>query len=86
VTKDFRDATNDLFAGISHQALADALGVSVATVRQARLAPSAKAHRSPPEGWDEAVASLAEAHASKLLMLAKALDKARAKRDRQRAK
>jgi transposase len=45
---DFREATEYLYAGVSPQELAKALGVSVATVRQARLRPDAKAHRSPP--------------------------------------
>jgi len=36
------------------------LGCSVPTVRQARLDESAKAHRSPPDGWERAVAQLAE--------------------------
>lgn len=56
---DFKAATDDLCGGISHEALAKALGVSVATVRQARLRPDAKAHRSPPENWEDAVIKLA---------------------------
>jgi hypothetical protein len=58
---DFREATENLCAGVSHEELAKALGVSVATVRQARLRSDAKAHRSPPRNWREAVASLAKA-------------------------
>ena len=42
---DFKKATDDLFAGISHEDLARALGVSVAAIRQARLDPKAKAYR-----------------------------------------
>lgn len=56
---DFRKATDDLCDGIPHQELAKALGVSVATVRQARLRPDAKAHRSPPGNWERAVIKLA---------------------------
>ncbi len=59
----FRSATDELLAGISHEELANALGVSVATVRQARLTDDAKAHRSPPEGWETAVLRLADAKA-----------------------
>jgi transposase len=56
----FREATENLCAGLSHEDLAKALGVSIATVRQARLRPDAKAHRSPPEDWESAVIRLAE--------------------------
>jgi transposase len=57
---DFREATEDLCNGVSHEELAKALGVSIATVRQARLRPGAKAHRSPPGHWKAAVIRLAE--------------------------
>jgi hypothetical protein len=70
---DFRKATDELLLAISHQELADALGVSVATVRQARLADTAKAHRSPPEGWDAAVKRLAERRSAALARLASKL-------------
>ena len=66
----FRKATDDLLAGISHQELADALGVSVATVRQARLDESAKAHRNAPDGWETRVAKLARTKAAGLTRLA----------------
>ncbi len=56
----FREATNTLCDGISHEALAKALGVSVATVRQARLRSDAKAHRDPPREWRETIIRLAE--------------------------
>lgn len=57
---DFKKATDELFSGITHQELAEALGVSVATIRQARLGKDAKAHRSPPEGWERAALRLAQ--------------------------
>ena len=70
----FKNATDELLgACISHQELADALGVSVATVRQARLSEAAKAHRSPPEGWQRAVRRLATQRASRLDALARQL-------------
>ena len=59
----FRKATDDLLAGVSHEELAKALGVSVATVRQARLANDAKAHRSPPEGWESVILRMAKQRA-----------------------
>ena len=56
----FREATDELCDVVSHEELAKALGVSVATVRQARLRSDAKAHRSPPEDWKGAVTRLAK--------------------------
>lgn len=70
---DFKKATDILCGGISHSDLANALGVSVPLVRQARLDAAAKAHRSPPEGWEKAVAKLAEREAERLSRLAATL-------------
>ena len=57
---DFREATDGLFSRVDHEELAKALGVPVATVRQARLKPDASAHRSPPNDWRHVVLRLAE--------------------------
>jgi len=72
---DFRQATDELLAGISHERLAEVLGVSVSSVRQARLAEGAKAHRKPPKDWEDAVAGMAEIEGYRLLKLAQSLDK-----------
>lgn len=56
----FKEATDGLFERISHEELADALGVSVASVRQARLPETAKAHRQPPPGWEDKIIRLSE--------------------------
>jgi hypothetical protein len=56
----FKEATDGLFDRIDHAELADSLGVSVASIRQARLSPSAQAHREPPKDWEAAVIRLAE--------------------------
>ena len=56
----FKEATDALFERVTHEALATELGVSVPSIRQARLDPKAAAHRQPPEGWERAVVSLAE--------------------------
>jgi hypothetical protein len=56
----FKDATDQLFNGVSQQELADLLGISVASIRQARLIATAKAHRNPPDKWEDAVIRLAE--------------------------
>jgi hypothetical protein len=70
---DFKRETDELLAGISHDDLAKALGVSIPTVRQARLAPSAKAHRNAPEGWEAIVSKLASQRAQRLKRLAERL-------------
>jgi hypothetical protein len=57
---DFREATDGLCKKIDHDDIAKALGVSVQTVRQARLGASMKAHRGPPREWRDAVIRLAE--------------------------
>jgi hypothetical protein len=66
----FKEATDALFDRVSHEELADSLGVSVASIRQARLSPNAKAFRESPPGWCKAVIELAEkrsAHYRKLI-------------------
>ena len=69
----FKKATDELLAGISHQELANALGCSVPTIRQARLGEGARAHRSPPEGWEAVVRQLAEKKAQHFRRLAEKL-------------
>ena len=56
----FKAATDELFEGVSHRSLAEALGVSVAAVRQARLSEASKAFRHPPKKWRNAIIRLAE--------------------------
>jgi hypothetical protein len=51
----FKDATDALFERVTHEDLAGALGVSVPSIRQARLDGKALAFRQPPEGWEKAV-------------------------------
>jgi hypothetical protein len=70
MTDGFRKITDQLLAGITHGELAEALGVSVATVRQARLAEGAAAHRRPPEGWEAIVGRLARQRAEHFRKLA----------------
>lgn len=69
----FKAATDILFSETSHADLAKALGVSVATVRQARLGADAMAHRSPPEGWEKQVVRLANERAVRLTWLSERL-------------
>ena len=56
----FRDAVDALCTGIGHQEVAEALGVSVQAVRQARMKEDSSAFRAPPKGWEDAVIRLAE--------------------------
>lgn len=56
----FREATDSLFARIDHEDLAGTLGVSVASIRQARLKNTARSHRVPRRGWEAAVIGLAK--------------------------
>ncbi len=67
---DFKKATEELMAGMTRGEIADALGVSEATVRQARLVETANAHRNPPAGWEAKVAKLARQRADRLARLA----------------
>jgi hypothetical protein len=71
----FKDATDELFKGLSHAELAEALGVSVASIRQARLPAKANAFREPPAEWREAVIKLAERRASQYLGLMERLQR-----------
>lgn len=70
---DFKVATDEILAGMSHEELARELRVSVPSVRQARLAKEAKAHRAPPEGWEPVVIRLAKRRISHLVRLVERL-------------
>jgi hypothetical protein len=67
---DFKKASDELISAITIGQIAQALDRSEATIKQARLAPTANAHRSPPEGWEAALARLARQRAAALLKLA----------------
>lgn len=66
----FKEATDGLFDRISHEDLAEALGSSVASVRQARLNRKANAYREPPPNWEKAVLHLLEQRISRYRKLA----------------
>ncbi|HEU4556627.1 MAG TPA: hypothetical protein VFS20_02215 [Longimicrobium sp.] len=71
---DFREAIDRLGERITHEQAAQALGVSVASVRQYRLRPEANAHRSAPGGWTKILARLARNRVRELSELADELD------------
>ncbi len=57
---DFKTATDLLTTCISHAEIADAAGVSIQSIRQARLDQNNPNHRPPPDGWEKAVIRLAK--------------------------
>jgi hypothetical protein len=73
---EFRKATDELTASDTHEDVAVSLGVSVQSVRQARLEPSSPSYRNPPTGWRPALASLARRRAARLEELADQLEEA----------
>lgn len=67
---EFKTATDRVAGCISHTEIAEAAGVSVQTIRQARLDPSAPGHRPPPRGWQELLARLARERSADLTRFA----------------
>ena len=70
----FRKATDALLESVTLQDLADAVGVSLQAIRQARAAEGSAAYRRPPDRWEPAVAKLARSAASRLSKLAERLE------------
>jgi len=56
----FREAVDALCKPLTHEDVAEALGVSVQTVRQARLKQDSDAFRAPPKNWKKGIIRLAE--------------------------
>ena len=71
---DFIGATDALFARTGPDHLAKELGCAPNSIRQARMDFGKAGHRSPPPGWEAAVARLARQKAAQLLKLADRLD------------
>lgn len=67
---DFKTATDRVAGCISHADIAEAAGVSVQTIRQARLDPSAPGHRPPPADWRNVLAGLARERSRALQVFA----------------
>jgi hypothetical protein len=57
---DFRETVDELCAPLDHKKVADALGVSLQAVRQARMAEQSSAFRAPPKHWKDTIIRLAE--------------------------
>jgi hypothetical protein len=75
----FREAIDALCTYLNHQDVAKALGVSVQTVRQARLKEDSDGFRAPPKNWERAVIRLAEARLSHYRKLIEKIEKNRLK-------
>ena len=56
----FREALDALSDPLDHKKVAEALGVSLQAVRQARMAEQSSAFRAPPKHWKEVAIRLAE--------------------------
>jgi hypothetical protein len=56
----FKQATDALLVSVTLEDLAEAMGVSVQSLRQARTSENSTAHRSAPNGWEAAVVRVAE--------------------------
>jgi hypothetical protein len=72
---DFRTAANTLGVQITTADMAEALGVSSHSVRQARLQDGAPGFRKPPEGWPQAFARLANERCTELQALITELER-----------
>jgi hypothetical protein len=70
----FRKATDALLESVTLEDLADAMGVSVQALRQARAAEGTASHRSPPPQWQAAVRKLALRAAARNSRLATQLE------------
>jgi hypothetical protein len=70
MTLDFTAATDPLVSPIKLEDLAKAIGCSLASVKQARMAGEKDGKRAAPPGWEAAVARLARQKAVQLQKLA----------------
>ncbi len=72
---DFNGASNRLTACRTLSDIAATVGVSDGLIRQARLDPETPSYRTPPQGWEQAIAKLARERAGELVKLAEELEK-----------
>lgn len=71
---DFKTATDRVGGCITHADIAEAAGVSIQTVRQARMDPNSTSYRNPPLGWETVLARLLRERAHELTTLADILE------------
>lgn len=65
----FRMVTDELFAKIGAEELAESIGCSEQAVKQARMDKESIGYRQPPPGWEEAAIVLAEQRITRLQAL-----------------
>ena len=70
----FRDAVDALGGCATRAEIAQALGASFYSVKQALLPSDSSAHRPPPPGWQTALARLTRKRARQLTKLADRLE------------
>ena len=72
---DFKQATDRATTTcITLADIAEIAGVKHHSVRRARLDPRTVSYRSPPAGWEKAIAKLARERAGELVKLAEELE------------
>ena len=59
---------------MTHEAIAEALGVAPSTVRASRLDPSSPNYRKPPYGWQKKLSRAVRGRGGELVKLAEALE------------
>jgi len=72
---DFKTATDRVAGCITHAEIAEACGVSIQSIRQARMDPSSPSYRNPPAGWEAVLARLVKDRAKALHVFAEQLRK-----------
>ena len=72
---DFKAATDRMIPAITLADLSAEMGMSVAAVRQARLDPTGPSYRTPPVGWQKAIAKLCRKRGGELVKLAEELER-----------
>ena len=72
---DFKTATDQVAGCISHAEIAEAAGVSIQTIRQARMDPGSSSYRNPPLEWEAVLARLVREKAKELVLLADFLER-----------
>lgn len=70
----FKAATDRLADSVTHADIAREAGVSLQSIRQARLDPNNPSYRKPPANWKTALVKLARGRGGKLAELADELE------------
>jgi hypothetical protein len=73
MAKDFRAVMAELGAKIGADEMAAELGVSLQTIKQARMEADSAGRRPAPEGWEKAARKLAQRQAAYFQRLAEKL-------------